>query len=108
MPYKVDPESGLINYDELAKQALLFKPKMIIAGVSCHSRCLNYKRFREITNEINAFLFSDIAHISGLVAAGLIPSPFEYSDIVSTTTHKTLRCSIYILFLCLHFLNSLK
>ncbi|KAH0951461.1 hypothetical protein HN011_012126 [Eciton burchellii] len=91
MPYKVDPESGLINYDELAKQATLFKPKIIIAGVSCYSRCLNYKRFREITDEINAFLFSDIAHISGLVAAGLIPSPFEYSDIVSTTTHKTLR-----------------
>jgi len=91
MPYKVDPTSGLINYDELAKQAKLFKPQIIIAGVSCYSRCLNYKRFREIANENNAYLFSDMAHVSGLVAAGLIPSPFEFSDVVSTTTHKTLR-----------------
>lgn len=91
MPYKVDPVSGLIDYDELAKQARLFKPKIIIAGVSCYSRCLNYKRFREIADENNAYLFSDMAHVSGLVAAGLIPSPFEFSDVVSTTTHKTLR-----------------
>ncbi|XP_011337658.1 serine hydroxymethyltransferase, cytosolic isoform X2 [Ooceraea biroi] len=91
MPYKVDPESGLIDYDEAAKQARLFKPKVIIAGVSCYSRCLDYKRFREIADENNAYLFSDMAHVSGLVAAGIIPSPFEYSDVVSTTTHKTLR-----------------
>ncbi|XP_066581113.1 serine hydroxymethyltransferase [Prorops nasuta] len=91
MPYKVDPKTGLINYDKLAEEARLFKPKIIIAGVSCYSRCLDYKRFREIADENNAYLFSDMAHISGLVAAGLIPSPFEYSDVVSTTTHKTLR-----------------
>lgn len=91
MPYKVDPNTGLINYDDLAKNAKLFKPKIIIAGVSCYSRCLDYKRFREIADENNAYLFSDMAHISGLVAAGVIPSPFEYSDVVSTTTHKTLR-----------------
>lgn len=91
MPYKVDPETGLINYDEAAKQARLFKPKVIIAGVSCYSRYLDYKRFREIADENNAYLFSDMAHVSGLVAARLIPSPFEYSDVVSTTTHKTLR-----------------
>ncbi|KAM0733550.1 Serine hydroxymethyltransferase [Formica fusca] len=91
MPYKVDPESGYIDYDGLAKQARLFKPKVIIAGISCYSRCLDYKRFREIADENNAYLFSDMAHISGLVAAGIIPSPFEYSDVVSTTTHKTLR-----------------
>ncbi|KYM87473.1 Serine hydroxymethyltransferase, cytosolic [Atta colombica] len=91
MPYKVDPASGLIDYDELAKHARLFKPKVIIAGVSCYSRCLNYKRFREIADENNAYLFSDMAHVSGLVATRLIPSPFEFSDVVSTTTHKTLR-----------------
>lgn len=91
MPYKVDPKTGLIDYDKLAEAARLFKPKIIIAGVTCYSRCLDYKRFREIADENNAYLFSDMAHISGLVAAELIPSPFEYSDIVSTTTHKTLR-----------------
>lgn len=91
MPYKVDPKTGLIDYEKLAEEARLFKPKVIIAGVSCYSRCLDYKRFREIANENNAYLFSDMAHVSGLVAAGLIPSPFEYSDVVSTTTHKTLR-----------------
>nr|XP_003708127.2 PREDICTED: serine hydroxymethyltransferase, cytosolic [Megachile rotundata]XP_012152099.1 PREDICTED: serine hydroxymethyltransferase, cytosolic [Megachile rotundata] len=91
MPYKVNLETGLIDYDKLAEEARLFKPKIIIAGVSCYSRCLDYKRFRKIADENNAYLFSDMAHVSGLVAAGLIPSPFEYSDIVSTTTHKTLR-----------------
>lgn len=91
MPYKVNVETGLIDYDQLAENARLFKPKVIIAGVSCYSRCLDYKRFREIADENNAYLFSDMAHIAGLVAAGLIPSPFEYSDVVSTTTHKTLR-----------------
>ena len=91
MPYKVDPETGLIDYDKLAGNAKLFKPKIIIAGMSCYSRCLDYKRFKEIANENNAYLFSDMAHVAGLVAAGLIPSPFEYSDVVSTTTHKTLR-----------------
>ncbi|PNF17301.1 Serine hydroxymethyltransferase, cytosolic [Cryptotermes secundus] len=91
MPYKVDPNTGLINYDSLAETAKLFKPKLIIAGISCYSRCLDYERFRKIAAENGAYLFSDMAHISGLVAAGVIPSPFEYSDIVSTTTHKTLR-----------------
>ncbi|XP_043593141.1 serine hydroxymethyltransferase [Bombus pyrosoma] len=91
MPYKVSLDTGLIDYDKLAQEASLFKPKIIIAGVSCYSRCLDYKRFREIADENNAYLFSDMAHVSGLVAAKLIPSPFEYSDVVSTTTHKTLR-----------------
>nr|CAD7412939.1 unnamed protein product [Timema cristinae] len=91
MPYKVNPETGLIDYDKLAETARLFKPKLIVAGISCYSRCLDYKRFRQIADENGAYLFSDMAHISGLVAAGVIPSPFEYSDIVSTTTHKTLR-----------------
>lgn len=91
MPYKVHPDTGLINYEKLAEDARLFKPKVIIAGVSCYSRCLDYKKFRAIADENGAYLFSDMAHISGLVAAGIIPSPFEYSNIVSTTTHKTLR-----------------
>ncbi|XP_011304853.1 serine hydroxymethyltransferase, cytosolic isoform X2 [Fopius arisanus] len=91
MPYKVNQETGLIDYDKLAENARLFKPKVIIAGVSCYSRCLDYKRFREIADENNAYLFADMAHISGLVAAGIIPSPFDHCDVVSTTTHKTLR-----------------
>ena len=95
MPYKVDPKSGLIDYDKLAEQARLFKPKVIIAGVTCYSRCLDYKRFKEIAEENNSYLVSDMAHISGLVAAGIIPSPFEYSDVVSTTTHKTLRFDFF-------------
>ncbi|XP_035896178.1 serine hydroxymethyltransferase, cytosolic isoform X2 [Anopheles stephensi] len=91
MPYKVDPVTGLIDYDKMEETARLFKPKVIIAGISCYSRCLDYKRFREIANQNGAYLFADMAHISGLVAAGVIPSPFEYADVVSTTTHKTLR-----------------
>ncbi|KAJ8938768.1 hypothetical protein NQ318_009123 [Aromia moschata] len=91
MPYKVNPETGLIDYDKLLYSARVFRPKIIIAGVSCYSRALDYKRFREICDEVGAYLFSDMAHISGLVAAGVTPSPFEYSDIVSTTTHKSLR-----------------
>lgn len=91
MPYKIDTETDLINYDDLAKSAKLFRPKVIIAGVSCYSRALDYKRFREICDEVGAYLVSDMAHISGLVAAGVTPSPFEYSDVVTTTTHKSLR-----------------
>jgi glycine hydroxymethyltransferase len=91
MPYKVDPISGYIDYDKLEENAKLFKPRIIIAGVSCYSRCLDYKRFRAICDQVGSYLFSDMSHISGLVAAGVIPSPFEYSDVVSTTTHKTLR-----------------
>ncbi|GAB0087084.1 Serine hydroxymethyltransferase [Sergentomyia squamirostris] len=91
MPYKVDVNTGLIDYDRLAENAKLFKPKVIIAGMSCYSRCLDYKRFREIADQNGAYLFADMAHVSGLVAAGVIPSPFEYCDVVSTTTHKTLR-----------------
>ncbi|CAH0750763.1 unnamed protein product [Diatraea saccharalis] len=91
MPYKVDPKTGLIDYDKLSETAKLFNPRLIIAGMSCYSRCLDYKRFREIANQNGAYLMADMAHVSGLVAAGVIPSPFEYCDIVTTTTHKTLR-----------------
>ncbi|XP_055843899.1 serine hydroxymethyltransferase isoform X1 [Episyrphus balteatus] len=91
MPYKVSPQTGLIDYDQLEANAKLFKPKLIIAGTSCYSRCLDYERFRKIANENGSYLFADMAHIAGLVAAKVIPSPFKYADVVSTTTHKTLR-----------------
>ncbi|CAK9251882.1 unnamed protein product [Sphagnum jensenii] len=91
MPYKVNPATGLIDYDQLQRNARLFKPKLIIAGVTCYARNLDYKRFKEIADENSAILMADMAHVSGLVAAKVAPNPFEYSDIVSSTTHKTLR-----------------
>ncbi|CAH1795454.1 unnamed protein product [Owenia fusiformis] len=91
MPYRVDPVTGLIDYDQLQQNARLFKPNMIVAGVSCYSRNLDYKRFREIADENGSYLLADMAHISGLVAADEVPSPFVYCDVVTTTTHKTLR-----------------
>lgn len=91
MPYKVNPETGYIDYDRLQENAKLFHPKLIIAGTSCYSRNLDYARMRQIANENGAYLMADMAHISGLIAAGVVPSPFEHCDIVSTTTHKTLR-----------------
>ncbi|XP_067128389.1 serine hydroxymethyltransferase [Centruroides vittatus] len=91
MPYKVDPATGLIDYDKLQLNSKLFKPKLIIAGVSCYPRDLDYKRFRKIADEVGAYLMADMAHVSGLVATKLAPSPFEYCDVVTTTTHKTLR-----------------
>uniref|UniRef100_UPI00398E7318 serine hydroxymethyltransferase, cytosolic isoform X1 n=2 Tax=Pristiophorus japonicus TaxID=55135 RepID=UPI00398E7318 len=91
MPYKVNPVTGFIDYDQLAENARLFHPKLIIAGVSCYSRNLDYARMRQIADENGAYLMADMAHISGLVAAGMVSSPFGHSDVVSTTTHKTLR-----------------
>jgi glycine hydroxymethyltransferase len=91
MPYKVDPATGVIDYNKLEETAKLFRPKIIIAGMSCYSRCLDYKKFREVADQNGAYLFADMAHISGLVAAKVIPSPFEFADVVSTTTHKSLR-----------------
>lgn len=90
-PYKLDPKTGLINYDELEANSKLFLPKLIIAGISCYSRHLDYKRFRQIADDVGAYLMADMAHVSGLVASDLAPNPFEYCDIVTTTTHKTLR-----------------
>ncbi|XP_069066208.1 serine hydroxymethyltransferase, cytosolic [Pleurodeles waltl] len=99
MPYKVNPNTGYIDYDRLEENARLFHPKLIIAGVSCYSRNLDYARMRKIADENGAFLLADMAHISGLVAAGVVPSPFEHCDVVSTTTHKTLRgCRAGIIF----------
>lgn len=107
MPYKSDPKTGLIDYDQLAITARLFKPKLIIAGnilplwivnenkfnliifytlgISCYSRSLDYAKFRSIANDVGAYLMADMAHVSGLVAAGVAPSPFEYCDIVRPT-----------------------
>lgn len=91
-PYRLDEKTGLIDYDKLEELAMLYRPKIIIAGTSAYSRLIDYKRFREIVDKVgNCYLLSDMAHISGLVAGGVIPSPFEYSDIVTTTTHKSLR-----------------
>nr|XP_045231204.1 serine hydroxymethyltransferase, cytosolic isoform X3 [Macaca fascicularis] len=91
MPYKVNPDTGYINYDQLEENARLFHPKLIIAGTSCYSRNLDYARLRKIADENGAYLMADMAHISGLVVAGVVPSPFEYCHVVTTTTHKTLR-----------------
>uniref|UniRef100_A0A2P2HYT9 Serine hydroxymethyltransferase n=2 Tax=Hirondellea gigas TaxID=1518452 RepID=A0A2P2HYT9_9CRUS len=91
MPYKVDPKTGLIDYDRLEENALIFRPTMIIAGMSCYPRSLDYDRFRSICDKVGAMLMADMSHVSGLVAAELAPSPFQHCDIVTTTTHKTLR-----------------
>ena len=91
MPYHIKPDTGLIDYDKLQENANIFRPALIIAGTSCYSRLIDYKRFREICNQTNSVLLADMAHISGLVAGEGIPSPFEYADIVTTTTHKSLR-----------------
>ena len=91
----MDPKTSLIDYDALHKQALEFKPKLIIAGFSAYPRDLDYKRFREICDEVGAYLLADMAHISGLVAAQEANNPFEYADVVTTTTHKTRRFKDY-------------
>ena len=90
VPYGVNDE-GYIDYDELEKKAMEAKPKLIIAGASAYCRTIDFKRFREIADRCGAYLMVDMAHIAGLVAAGLHPSPIPYADVVTTTTHKTLR-----------------
>ena len=91
IPYGVDKETETIDYDKLREIALKEKPKMIIAGASAYSRTIDFKKFREIADEVDAILMVDMAHIAGLIAAGLHPNPVEYADVVTTTTHKTLR-----------------
>merc|ERR1739848_235324 len=90
-PYNVNRETGIIDYDALERDAMKYRPKLIFAGMSCYSRNIDYKRMREIADKCGALLHADMAHITGLVAAGCVPGPFEYSDIVTCTTHKTLR-----------------
>lgn len=89
--YNVDPETELINYDEVERLAKEHKPKLIIAGASAYPRKIDFKRFREIADSVGAYLMVDMAHIAGLVAAGLHENPCRYADVVTTTTHKTLR-----------------
>lgn len=89
--YDVNPKTELIDYDEVERLAKENKPKMIIAGASAYSRIIDFKRFREIADSVGAYLMVDMAHIAGLVAAGLHPNPVEYADVVTSTTHKTLR-----------------
>merc|ERR1711988_720443 len=91
LPYKVHHETGLIDFDALRQQALLFRPAMILCGASAYPRVVDFKKFREIADECGALLMADIAHISGLVATKNHPSPFEHCDVVTTTTHKSLR-----------------
>ncbi|ABV33329.1 MULTISPECIES: serine hydroxymethyltransferase [Pseudothermotoga] len=89
--YGVNPETEMINYDEVRSMALQYKPKIIVAGGSAYSRIIDFKKFREIADEAGAYLVVDMAHFAGLVAAGLYPNPAEYAHIVTSTTHKTLR-----------------
>lgn len=91
MPYRVNEETGIIDYDLLEKNAGLYRPKVLVAGTSAYCRLIDYARMRQIADSVNAYLVVDIAHISGLVASGVIPSPFDHADIVTTTTHKSLR-----------------
>ena len=89
--YQVDPETQTLNYETIRQKALEVKPKVIVAGASAYPRIIDFKKFREIADEVGAYLFVDMAHIAGLVAAGLHPNPVPYADFVTTTTHKTLR-----------------
>ena len=91
VPYGVEKEDGRINYDKVRELALENKPKLILAGASAYPRIIDFKKFADIAKEVGAYLMVDMAHIAGLVAAGVHPSPMPYADVVTTTTHKTLR-----------------
>ena len=89
--YGLNPETGRIDFDDVRKKALEYRPKLIVAGASAYARIIDFARFKEIADEVGAYFMVDIAHIAGLVAAGLHPSPMPYADFVTSTTHKTLR-----------------
>ncbi|MET0089466.1 MAG: serine hydroxymethyltransferase [Candidatus Thiodiazotropha sp.] len=89
--YGLNPQTGEIDYDEVERLAREHKPKMIVAGFSAYSRVVDWQRFRDIADEVGAYLFVDMAHVAGLIAAGLYPSPVQIADVTTTTTHKTLR-----------------
>lgn len=91
LQYKVNLDTGIIDYDALEEAAMEFKPKLIIAGYSAYPRDLDYKRFRDICDKVGAYLHADMAHLSGLIAAKAMNDPFEYADVVTSTTHKSLR-----------------
>ncbi|XP_048111711.1 serine hydroxymethyltransferase, mitochondrial isoform X2 [Alosa alosa] len=91
MPYKLNTKTGLIDYDQMELTARLFRPRLVIAGTSAYARLIDYARMRKLCTEVKAYLLADMAHISGLVAARAVPSPFDHADLVTTTTHKSLR-----------------
>jgi len=91
VPIGVSKKTGRIDYQEMRRLAIKHRPKLIVAGASAYSRIIDFKRFREVCDRVGAFLMADVAHIAGLIAAGLHPSPIPYADFVTTTTHKTLR-----------------
>ncbi|KAI8358563.1 serine hydroxymethyltransferase-domain-containing protein [Blakeslea trispora] len=91
LPYRLDETTGRIDYDALESNAMLYRPKIIVAGASAYSRNIDYARMRQIADKCGAYLMADIAHISGLIAANVLPGPFEHADVVTTTTHKSLR-----------------
>ncbi len=91
LPYRLDEQTGYIDYNKMEDLAMLYRPKIIVAGASAYSRFIDYKRMRETCDKVNAYLLADIAHISGMVAAKVVPSPFAFADIVTTTSHKSLR-----------------
>jgi len=91
--YGLNPETEMLDYDEIRRLAIQEKPQIIVAGASAYSRVIDFKKFREIADEVGAYLMVDMAHIAGLVAAGEHPNPMEYADIVTSTTHKTMRGS---------------
>jgi glycine hydroxymethyltransferase len=89
--YGLDPDTGIVDYDQIADLAREQRPRMIVGGFSAYSRVMDWGRFREIADEVGAYLFIDMAHVAGLIAAGLYPSPVQIADVTTTTTHKTLR-----------------
>ncbi len=91
LPYRLDEATGYIDYDKLEELALVYRPKIIVAGASAYSRLIDYGRMRAICDKVNAYLLADIAHLSGMIAAKTIPSPFGFADVVTTTSHKSLR-----------------
>jgi len=91
MPYRLNEETGTIDYDAMERSAELFRPKLIVAGASAYSRLIDYERIRKIADKVGAYVLADMAHISGLIAAEVIPSCFPWADVVTTTTHKSLR-----------------
>jgi len=91
LPYRLEESTGLIDYDMMEHNAGLYRPKLLVTGASAYARHIDYARFKKVADKINSLLMVDMAHISGLVAGGVMPSPFDYADIVTTTTHKSLR-----------------
>ena len=94
MQYGLNEATGEIDYEQVERLALECRPKMIVAGFSAYSRVVDWPRFRAIADPVGAYLFVDMAHVAGLVAAGVYPNPLPVSDVVTTTTHKTLRLSL--------------